>query len=189
MGITNATIEIQEEAKNTSFTKIIDVENCTVVSGVTNSTYYTYPQHLKDSSAPSGNGQFSRGSSSSPPPTPMVLEGQEEDKEAMDVGSNGKNDDNQPDEASEQSQEPKVNNTKIITSSPRREIATAAEIIMDKQGKEVQQINADNHIKEGRGRGEGRGGGRGGRGRRHFNFQGNQAGRGGETIVKKSLVC
>ena len=61
------------------------------------------------------------------------------------------------------------------TSSTRREAATAAEIIMDKQGKEVQQITTDDHVKEGGGRGEGRGG----RGRGHFNSQGNQAGRGG----------
>ena len=86
-------MEIQEEANNTAFTKIIDVENCTVVSGVTEVTAYTSLQHSKDSSAISGKGLFSGGSSSPQPPTPMVLEGQEEDEEAMDVGSNGNNDD------------------------------------------------------------------------------------------------
>ena len=111
------------------------LKKCTVVSGVTNSTYYTSPQHSKDSSAALGKGLLSRGSSSPPPPTPMALERQEEeDEEAMDVESNGKNDDSQPDETSEQSQESNVYNTKMITSSPHRETATEADIIMDKQG-------------------------------------------------------
>ena len=94
-------MEIQEEANNTVFTKIIDTENCIVNSGVTDATTYTSTQHSKDSSAMSGNSLFSHGSSSPPLPTPMDLEGQEEDDKVMNLGSNGKNNGSQTDETSE----------------------------------------------------------------------------------------
>ena len=43
-GLTNTTMEICEEANTTEFNKIIHTKDCTVISGVTESTTYTSPQ-------------------------------------------------------------------------------------------------------------------------------------------------
>ena len=66
-GLTNATVEIYEEANNTAFNKIMDTEECTVTSGVTEATTYTSPPYSKDSDATPGKGSVIRGSSPPPP--------------------------------------------------------------------------------------------------------------------------
>lgn len=43
-GLINATTETQEKANTTAFIKIIDTEDCTVNSEITNATTYTSPQ-------------------------------------------------------------------------------------------------------------------------------------------------
>ena len=63
-GLTNATMEILVETTNTKFDKIIDIDDCTVTSGVIEPTVYTFPRQSKDSSVNLGN-QLD----------PMVLEG------------------------------------------------------------------------------------------------------------------
>lgn len=64
------------------------------------------------------------------------------------------------------------------TSSPRKEVANAAKFITNKQGKEDQQINREDHVKE-RGGDRREGGRRGGRGKGQYLFQEHQRRRGG----------
>ena len=122
--LTNTTMEIYEEVNNTEFNKTFDTEDCTVISGVTESTTYTSPPHSKDSDATSGKGSVICGSLPPPLSNWMDLEEQDEDDDniiIMDLGSDNKTDGSQTD-------------NQVNFSSPLNEGPMAAESITKKSG-------------------------------------------------------
>ena len=90
--LTNATVEIYEETNNTAFTEIIDVDESTVVSALTEATSYISQKHLKDSRV--NLDFFCSGSPHPSPSTPMEMVAEQEDNdEVMETGIDSKNDD------------------------------------------------------------------------------------------------
>ena len=121
-GVTNATRQIMEEANSTRYEKIIEVDDCTVNSGLTDPTVYTPPQQPKDSSVILDNRVV-----------PMALEGQHGGEDDMDLQSYGKKNDNQNEELEEQSQELQPFEKPMNIDSPSRDAIMAAESIPNKQ--------------------------------------------------------
>ena len=89
-GITNATIKIYEEVNNTTFNKIINTKDCSIISGVTEFTTEKTPR----------KGSGICGSSPPPPSNQMELKGKDDDDEEVAImvfESEGKTDSSQTD--------------------------------------------------------------------------------------------